>query len=131
MANELNVSTQINFAKDLGFMAAQAQTAVTIAGQKYVDLAQDILETATVVNFGDIIVPGFVMIQNLSVTDISLQIETPDVSPTDDFPILLKAGTATAPGGIAMFTLNSTATGITAIAADTGNWKITVRVFDV
>lgn len=130
MANELNISSQINYTKDLATMAAQVQNQVTITGQKYCDLLQDIVETETYIDFGDITTPSFVMLQNLSTDDITVQIQTPDVDPADDFPILLKAGTTTTPGGIAMFTLSADATAVSAKAVTTGNWKISVRAFE-
>jgi len=117
MANELAISTQITYSKDLAFLAAQLQQAVTISGVKYCDLLQNIGTTEESILFGDITTPGFVILQNLGLYEVVIRINTADTVADDDMPISLAAATATAPGGIAMFTLSQYASASGTISA--------------
>lgn len=117
MANELNISTQVTYNKDLAFLAAQIQQAVTISGTKYCDLLQNIGGTEESLLFGDITTPGFVMLQNIGLYEVVIRINTADTVADDDMPISLAAATATAPGGIAVFTLSQYASSSGTISA--------------
>jgi len=94
MANELILSSQISYVKGIISLSASIQEAVTIAGEKYVDLIQDIPTSNTLVDWGDVGSPGIVMIQNLGLFEVRL---TWDLT---NYIVTLPAATATAPGGI-------------------------------
>ena len=117
MANELAISTQITYSKSLAFLAAQIQQSVTISGVKYCDLVQNIGGTQESILFGDITTPGFVMLQNIGLYPVVIRINTADTAPSDALPINLVEATATAPGGIALFTLSQYASSSGTISA--------------
>jgi len=101
MANELQISAQIDFSAFNASTSANAFVNSYVSSSAYANGTQDITTTATAVDFQGIAEPGYVMIQNLDESNI-IEIGWIDSAAVKIYPIRLHPGSSTEPG---MFTI--------------------------
>jgi len=97
MADELNIQAQFQFAKDNSSLNNTVSATLSVSGDNFTSLTQEVLTTETAMEYGSVDPEhvGFILLQNIGLYDVKLRFQDPG-----EQTFVLKAGTADQPGGI-------------------------------